>query len=135
METTVKQTQIHLTEEVANHFAKEWIESWNARNLDMILEHYADNLEFYSPFIPMLKFNETGVIRSKAELAAYFQIGLNAYPNLYFNLHNVFIGINTVVLYYTSVNGRMASEVFQLNEKGKAVKVYCNYTMNKSTYN
>ena len=113
--------------EKAEQFAEEWIKAWNNHDLNTILSHYSDQIEFYSPFIPLLKFNETGVITNKADLKRYFEIGLNAYPDLQFTLHNFFTGIDTVVLYYTSVNGRLAAEVFQLNEEGKAIKVFCNY--------
>ncbi len=117
-----------MNKHLAEKFAQEWINSWNNHQIDEILSHYADDVEFYSPFIPLLKFNETGIITNKADLKKYFEIGLNTYPDLHFQLHHYFVGIHTLVLYYTSVNGRMAAEVFELNEQGKAVKVYCNYT-------
>jgi hypothetical protein len=111
----------------AEKFGQEWIKAWNDQDLDAILSHYSDDVEFYSPFIPLLKFNESGVIKDKGELRKYFELGLNAYPDLHFQLRNIFTGIDTLVLYYTSVNGRLAAEVFQLDETAKAVKVYCNY--------
>lgn len=117
-----------MNNETARHFASQWIESWNRHDLESILSHYEEELEFYSPFIRMLNFNDSGVITKKAELRSYFEIGLKSYPELYFVFHSYFTGINTVVIYYTSVNGRKAAEVFELNEDGKAVKVYCNYT-------
>jgi len=122
------------TAEQAAKFASEWIGSWNRHDLDGILSHYADELRFTSPFIPLLKFNDSGIITSKDELARYFKIGLDAYPELNFKLHNVFGGINTVVLYYESVNNRMAAEVFELNDQGKAVNVFCNYSNQRSDY-
>lgn len=112
----------------AEKFAREWIDSWNGHNIQDILSHYADDVTFYSPFIPLLKFNETGIITNKTDLKKYFEIGLSSYPDLHFQFHHCFAGINTVVIYYTSVNGRLAAEVFELNEQGKAVNVYCNYS-------
>ena len=123
-----------ITENQAKDFASEWIRSWNSHNLNSIMEHYADDIEFYSPFIPLLKFNDTGLISSKGDLEKYFKIGLDAYPDLNFKLHNVFTGVDTITIYYTSVNGRMAAEVFRLNARGKATKVFCNYSNNKSSY-
>lgn len=123
-----------MTEQQAKTFAEQWIHSWNSGDLDAILEHYGDEIEFYSPMIALLKFNDKGLIRDKKELKAYFQLGLNAYPDLNFKLHNVFAGVNTLVLYYTSVKGRMAAEVFEINDQGKAKRVYCNYSMNHSNY-
>lgn len=123
-----------ITTDTAKEFALEWINSWNSHDLNSIMEHYDDKIEFHSPFIPLLKFNDTGIIKSKADLAKYFKIGLDAYPDLKFKLHNVFTGINTVTIYYTSVNNRMAAEVFSLNEQGKATKVFCNYSNDQSVY-
>lgn len=120
--------------DAAKKFALEWINSWNSHNLNSIMEHYDDKIEFHSPFIPLLKFNDTGIIKSKADLAKYFKIGLDAYPDLKFKLHNVFTGINTITIYYTSVNNRMAAEVFLLNKQGKATKVFCNYSTDPSIY-
>lgn len=117
-----------MTKELAEKFTYDWIASWNMHDLEEILSHYSEDIHFYSPFIQLLKFNETGLITSKDELKKYFEIGLNAYPELRFELHHYFVGVSTVVIYYTSVNGRLAAEVFELNEHGKATKVYCNYS-------
>lgn len=70
-----------MTQEQALHFADEWIGAFNAHDLDAIMAHYADKLEFYSPLIPLLKFNETGCITSKGDLERYFQVGLSTYPD------------------------------------------------------
>ena len=123
-----------ITIDQAKEFALNWIHSWNSHDLNSILEHYDSKIEFHSPLIPLLKFNETGVIKSKTELKKYFKIGLDTYPELSFKFHNVFTGVNTITVYYTSVNGRMATEVFELNDKRKATKVFCNYSNNSSLY-
>lgn len=123
----IRQTMI--TQEQALRFAQDWLSAFNAHDLDAILDHYAEDVEFYSPFIPLLKFNESGCIRSKPALRHYFQLGLQAYPLLHFTLHHVFVGIDSLVIYYTSVNGRLASEMFRLDESGQAQQVFCHYTM------
>jgi hypothetical protein len=116
-----------ITKEVAEDFVMQWLSAWNNHNIDNILEHYDNEIEFFSPFISLLKFNNEGVIKNKADLKKYFEIGLNTYPDLYFQIHRFFIGINSVVIYYTSVNERMAAEVFELNENNIAIRVLCNY--------
>jgi len=35
----------------AEDFARDWIESWNAHDLERILGHYADDFEMTSPLI------------------------------------------------------------------------------------
>ena len=119
---------IMMNSRLAKRFAEEWINSWNNQDLGQILDHYADDLEFHSPFILLLNFNKTGVITNKEDLKRYFLIGLNSYPDLHFQFHNYFVGIETFVVHYTSINGRMAAELFQLNRNGKAIKVHCNYS-------
>lgn len=116
-----------LNNETAKKFVEEWITAFNSHSIGLILEHYANEIEFYSPFIPLLQFNPEGVIRNKADLKRYFETGLNAYPALHFELHKYFTGINTIVIYYTSVNNRLAAETFLLNDEARAVKVFCNY--------
>jgi hypothetical protein len=117
-----------ITAEQAHDFAKQWINAWNSHDIDAIIEHYADDVEFHSPFIRLLNFNVGGTITNKTELKSYFQKGLTAYPDLQFQLHGVFTGTQSVVLYYTSVNGKLAAEVFELNDAGRASKVLCNYS-------
>lgn len=116
-----------INKEIAANFVREWIDAFNSHNLELILEHYADDIEFYSPFIVQLTFNDEGVIRSKSDLKKYFEQALIVYPDLHFELHGYFTGINIIVIHYLSVNGRMAAEVFQLNDEAKAVNVFCNY--------
>jgi len=123
-----------MNQEQAKQFVDQWIAAWNAHDLHAILNHYADEFEFYSPLIIQLNFNGSGCITNRKDLSDYFQAGLNAYPDLHFKLHNFFVGVNTLVIYYTSVNGRMATEVFQLDEAGKARNVFCNYSLNPSHY-
>lgn len=116
-----------ITEATARAFVTAWIHAWNSHNIEHILAHYESDVTFYSPMIPLLKFNKEGVINNKADLKKYFETGLNAYPDLHFQLHNFFTGINSVVIYYSSVNGRLSAEVFELNERRKAIRVICNY--------
>lgn len=117
-----------ITEETAKEFAQLWLNAWNSHDINSILEHYDNNVEFYSPLISLLNFNKDGVIRNKTDLKTYFEIGLNAYPDLHFQFHHCFVGVDSFVIYYTSVNGRLAAEVFELNENNKAKRVLCNYT-------
>lgn len=117
----------------AYRFANDWINAWNKHDIAAILAHYDEDIQFYSPLIKLLQFSETGVITGKADLKKYFTVGLSKYPDLHFQFHSLFTGVNTVLICYTSVNQRMAAELFELNEEGKAVRVYCNYAANTIT--
>lgn len=117
----------------ATEFAHAWISAFNAHDLNAILEHYADELTFYSPFISLLNVNEAGCITNKQDLKRYFQLGLTTYPDLQFTLHHVFVGVDTLTIYYTSVQNRLACEVFRLDAAGKADQVFCHYTTDASS--
>ena len=108
-------------------FAEQWITAWNKHDINAILSHYEETIEFQSPFITQLNYNNSGIIHTKDALREYFEIGLHTYPELHFKLINVLSGNHSLVIYYESVNNKMAAEVFFLSSHGKASKVYCHY--------
>jgi ketosteroid isomerase-like protein len=70
-----------VTKDAALNPAKHWVAAWNAHDLDSIMEHYEDAIELTSPVAArLLGTSDCKVIR-KANLRAYFQWGLEAYPN------------------------------------------------------
>ncbi len=120
-----------ISAERAERFAKGWIAAWNAHDLEKILSHYAEEIEFSSPFVIRL-FNEpSGTIRGKDRLEAYFAKGLSAYPDLKFELFQVLASIQSVVLYYRSVKNLFAAEVMLFNPEGKVLKVVAHYAEQK----
>jgi predicted ester cyclase len=68
-----------------------------------------------------------GKIVGKTNLRAYFQRGLEAYPELHFHLEDVLWGINSLVLYYTNQKGTRTGEFVELSANGKVVRVVANY--------
>src|SRR6478672_3493797 len=104
-----------LTAERAEVLAREWITAWNAHDLDAILQHYADDVAFTSPFVARLVGPGQDTVHGTAALRDYFARGLAAYPDLRFDLRAVLVGVDSVTLYYASVGGRLAAEVMQLD--------------------
>src|SRR5215831_4321598 len=60
----------------ADRFAAEWIEAWNAHDLDAVLAHYDDDFEMSSPFIVHFDADPSGRLRGKARVAAYWEKAL-----------------------------------------------------------
>jgi hypothetical protein len=52
--------------EWANDFAAEWIDSWNAHDLDRVLTHDAESVEFFSPFVPQVLGEPSGRVHGKS---------------------------------------------------------------------
>jgi len=117
-----------IEETFANRFAEEWVNSWNAHSLDAIMEHYADDISFQSPVIVQVNNDPSGTINSKAALKEYFERALQLYPDLHFDLYKVLISINSVVLYYKTINDMVTAEYMELNEAGKVIRVRAHYS-------
>jgi ketosteroid isomerase-like protein len=49
----------------ADHFAADWIESWNSHDLGRILSHYTDDFEMSSPLIVQLAGQPSGKLKGK----------------------------------------------------------------------
>lgn len=108
-------------------FAEDWYAAWNAHDLERILRHYVDDVEFTSPFIAVLDDNPSGVLHGKAALRAYFARGLERFPDLHFEPLDLLCGVGSATLYYVSVEGRRAAEVMELTGDYRAARVYAHY--------
>lgn len=117
-----------MTREEAWNLANHWVAAWNAHNLDLVLTHYEETVELTSPAAAQLLGTPQGKVVGKANLKAYFQKGLAAYPDLRFDLENVFWGVNSVVLCYANQRGTRSAEFMELSASGKVVRVVANYS-------
>ena len=116
-----------ISAEQAQSFAEEWYAAWNSHDLDAILAHYADDVEFTSPFVVALNEDPSGTIHGKDELRDYFARGLERFPDLRFEPLEVLAGVDSVTLTYVSVEGRRAAEVMTLGADGRVVRVLAHY--------
>jgi predicted ester cyclase len=91
------------------------------------MTHYDEAIELTSPVAARLLEKADGKVVGKANLRAYFQRGLQAYPDLHFQLDDVLWGINSVVLCYTNQKGTRTGEFMELSSNGKVVRVVANY--------
>jgi hypothetical protein len=110
-------------------FAHDWITAWNTHDLDRIMAHYAEELDFSSPVIQQRGISAEGIIRTKPLLRDYFARGLKSYPNLTFILEYVLVGVNSVVLHYhRSIDSLVASEYMELDGDGHVHRVRAHYS-------
>jgi predicted ester cyclase len=116
-----------MTKDEARNLANHWAAAWNAHDLDSIMAHYDEAIELTSPAAAQVLKTSDGKVIGKANLRAYFQRGLEAYPQLHFHLEDVLWGLNSVVLYYTNQKGTRTAEFMELSPTGKVVRVVANY--------
>lgn len=112
----------------AQHFAADWIDSWNTHNLPRVLAHYSDDFEMTSPIIIRVVNEPTGRLKGKAAVADYWTRALATRPNLHFDLISTLIGVNTITLYYKTDTGRFSAEVFHFGPDQKVHKSFAHYS-------
>ncbi|MGC1461722.1 MAG: nuclear transport factor 2 family protein [Terracidiphilus sp.] len=120
-------TPLPLQDSFAREFAQEWVDSWNSHDLERILTHYEDDVLLSSP-VALKLLNGDGTVRGKAALREYFLRGLQAYPDLQFDLIDILWGTETIVLcYVNNVRGTKTAEVLLLSPARKIRRVWANY--------
>jgi predicted ester cyclase len=117
-----------VTRDEAWNLANHWVAAWNAHDLDLIMSHYEDAIDLTSPAALELLGAAGGRVVGNANLRAYFQRGLEAYPELHFHLEDVLCGVNSVVLYYTNQKGTHTGEFMELSEGGRVARVVAHYS-------
>lgn len=117
-----------MTAAQAREFAQDWHEAWNRHDLEAILAHYADPLEFTSPLVVQRLSRADGTIRNLAELRAYFAVGLAPGSTLRFELLEAIPGVDSVALRYRNHRGQTVIEVMHRNAAGKVDRVMVHYT-------
>ncbi|MGA3261558.1 MAG: nuclear transport factor 2 family protein [Bryobacteraceae bacterium] len=116
-----------MTRDEAWDLANRWIAAWNAHDLDLIMTHYEDAIELTSPVAAALLGTPGGRVVGKVTLRAYFQRGLETYPELHFHLEDVLSSVNSVMLYYTNQKGTRTGEFMELSATGKVARVVAHY--------
>src|SRR5262245_26677380 len=100
----------------AGVFAGEWIAAWKRRDVEALIAHYAENIEFRSLVAARLLGDRSGMIRGKENLKAYFTKALAAFPGeLDIELVDVYEGVNSIVVLFQA-RGRQGAEVMEFDD-------------------
>ena len=107
----------------AHAMAREWVDAFNAHDVDRIVSHYADSITLTSRLVIKTLGDPTGTVHGKAALRAYFAKGLANSPDLKFELLDVFTGVSSVAVYVRSSVRGLQLEVMELDADGKIARV------------
>lgn len=109
-------------------FTEDWVAAWNLHDLEKILSHYADDFTLESPMALQRIPSSNGTLSGKEAIGVYWKGGLEAMPDLFFEVYEVLIGVNGLTIYYINhATERKAAEVFFFNETGKVSKSFVYY--------
>ena len=118
-----------IEQHVAFAFTRQWVDAWNEHDLDKILSHYTDDFVMESP-LALKRMPETGgVVKGKEAVRAYWKMGLELIPDLFFEVHEVLVGINGITICYLNRStGKKTAEVLWLNHEGLAYRGFAYYS-------
>ena len=110
----------------ADRFAEDWIDSWNAHDLDRILAHYTEDFEMSSPRIAVVAGEPSGTLRGHGPVGEYWRRALALAPDLHFTLHSTLVGADSIAIHYQGPRGP-AVEVFFFDADGRVFKACAHY--------
>jgi ketosteroid isomerase-like protein len=117
-----------MSETRARQIAESWTEAWNARDLDSLMSHYADNVVFMSPTVVMRDGEPSGVIHGKAALTEHFREGLESFGSaVKFTLLDACVGVRGYALYYQRETGAKVIVAKRLDEHDKIIEARVHY--------
>jgi ketosteroid isomerase-like protein len=120
-----------MSETHADDFVTNWLDAWNAHDLDRITAHYHDDVEYYSPFVARLSTRlskEQDHLRGKEAVRDYVASALERFPDLELGpVISVAPGAGSVAAVYRSVEGLLAIETLVLDEGGLVIRAHCHY--------
>jgi ketosteroid isomerase-like protein len=112
----------------ARQIAEDWVAAWNARDLERILSHYAEDVVFFSPSVVTRYGEPTGALHGKHALREHFRRGLETFgANVRFTIIDVLSGINGYTVYYFRENGAAVVDTVVVDTSGKGVLVHAHY--------
>jgi ketosteroid isomerase-like protein len=111
-----------MTHDEALAWAQQWIDEWNRHDVEAVLTHFADDVEFVSPVAATVTGDPRGVVRGKEALRAYWTTALASRGDLHFELDDVHLGIDAIVIRYRNQTGRGCSEVAVFDADGKVAR-------------
>src|SRR5262249_48003124 len=116
---------MQMTYDTMMAFAERWIAAWNRRDVDAVLEHYADDATFVSPVARTIVGRS--VLRNKQELGDYWRVGLVKITTIEFTLDHASWDARRrelSVVYEANLNGdrKRACEIMRFDEAGQLVR-------------
>jgi ketosteroid isomerase-like protein len=111
-----------MTSDDARGFAAQWAEAWNSRNIEEVLAHFHDDVEFASP--TALAVMGTPTLRGKGALREYWAKALARIASLRFTVDRVVWDADCrelAIIYTSEIDGKAkrVSENLRFNAEGQ----------------
>ncbi len=118
-----------IDENFAKKFAEKWAADWNSHDLEAVLSHYSEDFSIETPMAEKLIPGSGGKISGKANVRAYWEIGLERISNLHFQILDVLTGIDSLTIYYiNTATGRKSAENLFFDADRKVYRAFVMYS-------
>jgi SnoaL-like domain len=115
--------------EFAERFARKWVTDWNSHNLENILSHYSEDFIIESPLAEKRIPESKGKVIGKANVRAYWRMGLDVNKNLEFEIIDILCGVSYITIYYKNIStNKRVAEMLHFNEEGLVDRAVVNYS-------
>lgn len=111
----------------AREHADAWLAAWNARDLEAIMDCYADDVDFVASTVARRWGRPDGRLHGKTELRRHFELGLETAPELTFTEEALLTNPSGYALVYRRENGNRVIDVVEFDEQGRAARVRAFY--------
>ena len=107
--------------EAAERFAQDWIRGWCARDVDLIVSHFAENARFVSPVAA--KRTGSPLVVGRDALSRYWQV-VHSFGSFQFTLERTIWDADAqelVIIYTREIDGRQdrACEILRFDSSGR----------------
>jgi len=109
-------------------FAELWVQAWNSRDLDQIMQHYASDAVLVSPVATKFRSDRSDTVNGEHEMRSYFRCILDRFPTVNFQLIETFGGSSSLIVYYVNHSGGRTCDFLQLDGTGRISKVVAHYS-------
>jgi hypothetical protein len=113
--------------------AQRWVDNFNRKDLEAILEQYTEDIVFISPALLRVAGFELGQLRGQDQLRNFFALGLKSRPNLHFELIEVLVGVRSIAIFYRDEMGMTIIDHAELDEQHKIIRMTASYAQPKSS--
>jgi ketosteroid isomerase-like protein len=103
--------------------ASGWINAWNSGDLKSLLDHYAEDVVFYSSAATRRWNTPDGKITGKKALENHFRKAFEEVPGMKLSFKNLLLGTDSALLIYLRETGNMAADFVLFDGEGRVKEV------------
>jgi hypothetical protein len=121
-----------LDDKLVEQLRRHWDEGWNTENLDVIMEPFAEDVVFNSPYVARAT-GDPGrtTVTGYGPLRRYLDDALRRSPGIRYTLTQTYVGPDSLVLVYLAhrpgAPDLHGADLMRIDAAGKVVEWRCHY--------